>query len=170
MIIGLLSNETPGTLVWVLINKSQRKQKERETLLESLPPAYSTPLSLQENKIHGLPIPQLVSQCTRGRLSPATVLTVYAKKTLRSHQATNCLTDIMFDEALASPSAGGWSPGFDSSDTSSNTDSTSNESLRDQPLLGVPVSIKGVCSSPMSHRQSSPRSQTLSTSLAMIRR
>lgn len=60
----------------------------------------------------------------------------YAKKTIRAHRATNCLSDIMFDEALATPSFANWGPGSES-------DATNDTLLRERPLMGVPVSIKG---------------------------
>jgi len=59
----------------------------------------------------------------------------YAKKTLQAHKATNCLTEIMFDEALRIPSVANWGPGV-------NFDSDTTELIRDRPLLGVPVSLK----------------------------
>ncbi|KAF5336586.1 hypothetical protein D9611_006634 [Ephemerocybe angulata] len=114
----------------------KQKQNERQALIDSLPAAYSAPLSLQEQKIHALSIPQIVSQCDSGSLSPSTILSAYAKKSLRSHKATNCLSDVMFGQALASSSVGGWGPGFDGSDASS------TDTIRDRSLLGVPVSIK----------------------------
>ena len=57
----------------------------------------------------------------------------YAKKSLVAHKATNCLTDILFEESLVIPSVANWGPGIDST-----SDSNSERSL-----LGVPVSIKG---------------------------
>jgi len=62
----------------------------------------------------------------------------YAKKTLLAQRSTNCLTDIMFDEALQIPSVANWGPGVDS-------DTSINDTTRERSLLGVPVSIKGVC-------------------------
>jgi hypothetical protein len=60
----------------------------------------------------------------------------YAKKALLAQKATNCLSDIMFEEALAIPSVANWGPGLDS-------DTSINDSTRERSLLGVPVSIKG---------------------------
>ncbi|KAF6756371.1 amidase signature domain-containing protein [Ephemerocybe angulata] len=104
----------------------KQKQNERQALIDSLPC----------RKIQALSIPQIVSQCDSGSLSPSTILSAYAKKSLRSHKATNCLSDVMFAQALASSSVGGWGPGFDGSDASS------TDTIRDRSLLGVPVSIK----------------------------
>lgn len=61
----------------------------------------------------------------------------YAKRAIRAHQVTNCLSDIMFHEALATPPVANWGPGVDS-------DSTNETVLRERPLMGVPVSIKGM--------------------------
>lgn len=116
---------------------SKQKQGEIRAAIDSLPAAYSTPLSLQEQKIHSLSITQIVSQCDSGSLSPSQVLSVYAKKATLAHKATNCLSDVMFDEALALGSQGGWGPGFEGSDASS------TDTIRDRSLRGVPVSIKG---------------------------
>lgn len=61
----------------------------------------------------------------------------YAKKTIRAHKATNCLAEVMFHEALKTPSIANWGPGLDS-------DGTSDVLLRERSLMGVPVSIKGM--------------------------
>ena len=133
---------TEGLLLTNTLYTSKRKQDERQALIDALPPNYSTPLSLQERKIHSLSLPQIVSQCNSGELTPATVLSAYAKKALRAQQVTNCLSDIMLDKALTSSSVGSqWGPGFDSSDTGS------TDGVRDRSLLGVPVSVKGKLSS-----------------------
>ena len=60
----------------------------------------------------------------------------YAKKVLLAQRATNCVSDLMFDEALAIPSVANWGPDVDS-------DNSINDSTRERSLLGVPVSIKG---------------------------
>ncbi|KIK00951.1 hypothetical protein K443DRAFT_591741 [Laccaria amethystina LaAM-08-1] len=112
------------------------KQKERQSQIDSLPAIYSTPLSLSEEKIHALSISQLVSGCRSGEIAPSAVMMAYAKKTLVAQRATNCVTDIMFDEALSIPSVANWGPGVDS-------ETQVNEAgIHDHSLLGVPVSIK----------------------------
>ena len=116
------------------------KQKERQSQIDSLPTIYSTPLSLSEEKIHALSISQLVSGCRSGAIAPSAVMMAYAKKTLVAQHATNCVTDIMFDEALSIPSVANWGPGVDS-ETQVNEAGT-----HDHSLLGVPVSIKGILS------------------------
>jgi len=58
----------------------------------------------------------------------------YAKKTLVAQKATNCLTDIMFEESLVIPPVANWGPGIDST----------NDSDCERSLMGVPISIKGI--------------------------
>lgn len=62
----------------------------------------------------------------------------YAKKALKAHEATNCLTDVMFQESLIAPTITGWGPGIYLTDGS-----TASDVAREGLLLGVPVSIKG---------------------------
>jgi len=115
---------------------SARKQQELQSNIDSLPAKYSTPLSFSEEKIHTLSISQLVSQCRSGTITPSSIMTAYAKKTLMAQKATNCVTDIMFEEALLIPPVANWGPGADS-------DTTINDGVHERSLLGVPVSIKG---------------------------
>jgi hypothetical protein len=110
------------------------KQRERQSAIDSLPAVYSTPLSFSEEKIHALSISQLVSQCRSGSISPATIMLAYAKKTLLAHKATNCVSEIMFEESLVIPPVANWGPGVDST----------NDSNSERSLMGVPVSIKGI--------------------------
>ncbi|KAG6901922.1 hypothetical protein C0995_006633 [Termitomyces sp. Mi166 len=110
-----------------------RKQAERQASLDALPPVYSTPLSLTEQKIHALSLSQLVSECKAGEIAPADIMVAYAKKTVAAQAATNCVTDLMFDEALRIPAVANWPH---------NTDLDAFDSTRDRSLLGVPVSIK----------------------------
>ena len=58
----------------------------------------------------------------------------YAKKTLLAQKATNCVSEIMFEESLAIPPVANWGPGIDSM----------NDSNSERSLLGVPISIKGI--------------------------
>ncbi|PPQ74612.1 hypothetical protein CVT26_007472 [Gymnopilus dilepis] len=98
-------------------------------------PENSNPLSTSEAKIHSLSISELVTECRSGALEPTSVLTVYTKKALQCHRATNCIADIMFDDALAALSSG--------NSASLEEDMTEAISRREGSLLGVPVSIKG---------------------------
>ncbi|KAG6810989.1 hypothetical protein H0H92_009528 [Tricholoma furcatifolium] len=109
-----------------------RKQTERQAALNALPPVYSTPLSLTEQKIHSLSLAQLVSESKAGNIVPADIMLTYAKKAVAAQAATNCLTDFMFDEAMHIPAV---------ANLPHNTDD-GLDSTRDRSLLGVPISIK----------------------------
>lgn len=111
------------------------KQKQRQSRIDALPHSFFQRLSLPEEKIHSLSLSQLVSQCKAGLITPPQIMLAYGKKALRAHQVTNCLADIMFHEAPATPAVASWGPGAD-------FDSPSAAMTRDRPLLGVPVSIK----------------------------
>ncbi|KAG5652637.1 hypothetical protein H0H81_004249 [Sphagnurus paluster] len=117
-------------------NACVRKQSERQSAIDTLPPVYKTPLSSPEEKIHALSVAQLVSNCKSGDLAPSEVMLVYAKKTIAAHATTNCVTDFMFEEALAIPSVVNWPHSMDP-ETSDASDLT-----QDRSLLGVPVSVK----------------------------
>jgi len=120
------------------LHTSAWKQAERKGKIDTLPATYSEPLSLSEQTIHSLSISQLVSQCQAGKIAPSAIMMAYAKKTLAAHKETNCLSDVMFDEALLIPSVANWGPGLDS-------DAGINDVVRERSLMGVPVSIKGLC-------------------------
>ncbi|KAJ7686189.1 amidase signature domain-containing protein [Mycena rosella] len=112
------------------------KQRERQAQIDALPTAYSAPLSDEEEKIHALPLSRLVSECKSGSVAPNNVLSAYGKKTLRAHHLTNCITDFMFEESLEIPA-------FVDYISAGESDAGSlNVSIRDCPLLGVPVSLK----------------------------
>ncbi|KAH9477565.1 Acetamidase [Psilocybe cubensis] len=127
MLFSLFSSAHQVACAW--------KQNERQSKIASLPAIYSTPLSSSEEKIHALSISQLVSQCQSGTIAPSAIMMAYAKKTLLAQQATNCITDIMFEEALLTPPIANWAPGVDS-------ESGNDYAVRERSLLGVPVSIK----------------------------
>ncbi|KAF9543227.1 amidase signature enzyme [Agrocybe pediades] len=112
------------------------KQAEREAKITSLPASYTAPLSPTEQSIHALPLSQLVTQCQTGKLAPSAIMLAYAKKALQAHEKTNCLSDVMFDEALAIPTVANWGPGVDDADAGGACGS------RERSLMGVPVSIK----------------------------
>lgn len=78
-----------------------------------------------------------MADCKSGAVAPADVLVAYGKKTLAAHHLTNCVTDFMFDEALEIPVFADYSSAGESDA------GDSSASMRDCPLLGVPVSLKG---------------------------
>lgn len=98
---------------------STRKQQHIGELVAQHAPLYDQPISAEEAQVLSLSLSQIVEECSNGQLSPSAVLGAYAKKSLAAHAATNCLADIMFDEALRT-----YSPS--------------------RPLSGVPVSLKDV--------------------------
>ncbi|TFK23520.1 amidase signature enzyme [Coprinopsis marcescibilis] len=115
------------------------KQKERQSRIASAAEALyaSSPHSLQltqqeESKLHALSLSDIVSQCRTGTIAPSDVMKVYGKKCLQAQEATNCLSDVMFEESLRTPAVSSWGPGGDTVETGSN----------ERSLLGVPVSIK----------------------------
>ncbi|KII82627.1 hypothetical protein PLICRDRAFT_456030 [Plicaturopsis crispa FD-325 SS-3] len=95
------------------------KQESRKDRVDALSPVYGVPHTDLESKIHGLSLSHLVDGYAEGHFSGYDIIRAYGKRALAAHNATNCLTDLIFDDALT-----GWDP-----DTK-------------QPLLGVPISIK----------------------------
>ncbi|SJL11481.1 related to amidase (acetamidase) [Armillaria ostoyae] len=108
------------------------KRDDRQRKIDALPVTYKEPLTPAEEKIHALPLATLVTQCRSGLLNPADVMQAYAKKMLVAQKESNCITDIMVNHALESPSLAHCGPGADS-------DTRAEDS---RPLLGVPVSVK----------------------------
>ncbi|THU96218.1 amidase signature enzyme [Dendrothele bispora CBS 962.96] len=118
------NNQVPGHI------KEQQLAREKKLHAASL--SFSSALTLSEEKVHALSISELVRRCGSGEISPSEILSPYAKKTLQAQDRTNCVSDIMFDEALSSLPT--WPSG-------TNLDSES-ELGRHKPLLGVPISLK----------------------------
>ncbi|KAJ7135801.1 amidase signature domain-containing protein [Mycena epipterygia] len=114
------------------------KQKDRQAQIDALPARYSAPLTPAEEKLHALPLAQLVAACKAGALAPADILNAYGKKTLGAHRLTNCITDFMFDEALE----GSKSAFADYAESDGSDEGSSTGPVRECPLLGVPVSLK----------------------------
>jgi Asp-tRNA(Asn)/Glu-tRNA(Gln) amidotransferase A subunit family amidase len=99
----------------------KRKQSERASKLASLPAAYLSPLSTQERTILGKPIQELVQDVHKQITDPIDILRAYAKVTVKAHEKTNCVTEILFPEAEE------WAK---------------NEVNLKGPLAGIPVSVK----------------------------
>ncbi|KAI0341449.1 amidase signature enzyme [Trametopsis cervina] len=87
--------------------------------IEHYSPRYDLPLTDSDNSVLQLSLADVAHQCSSGQLSLEDVLTSYGKRALAAQSATNCLADLMFDEALDAHIPGG-------------------------PLAGVPVSLKDV--------------------------
>jgi Asp-tRNA(Asn)/Glu-tRNA(Gln) amidotransferase A subunit family amidase len=111
------------------------KQKELKDKIDAVPPSYFVATTPQDRSIYALSLAQLASQCKTGVLSPSDVIQTYSKRAIRAHQATNCLSDIMFQEALTTPALADCKP---------NVESDLSPAAR--PLMGVPISIKGTYS------------------------
>ncbi|PPQ82477.1 hypothetical protein CVT26_012757 [Gymnopilus dilepis] len=108
------------------------KQAERQAKIASLPHLYSTPLSASEEEVHALSISELVTQCRLGNIQPDAVMTAYAKRAVLAHKKSNCLSDVMFDEAVTTSSL-----------ANRGLEGNSNASFSAEcSLLGVPISIK----------------------------
>lgn len=89
-----------------------------------------------EEKLHALPISEIVSGCKSGDILPRDIINAYGKKALQAQSRTNCVSELMLDEASRSVSVQSWGSAIDS-------DSYTSDLVRDRPLLGVPISVKG---------------------------
>jgi Asp-tRNA(Asn)/Glu-tRNA(Gln) amidotransferase A subunit family amidase len=101
---------------------SQRKQSERAARLANLPSAYHIPLTTNEKTILRAPIDQLVRDVQEKRKPALDVLRAYGKAASLAHAKTNCVTEVMIQEA---------------------EDWLRDGSINLQgPLAGIPVSLK----------------------------
>lgn len=75
------------------------KQRERESKIASLPRIYHEPLTAAEKSILATPLALLVGAIKKGETKPLDVLRAYGKEALRAHEETNCLTEIMIEDA-----------------------------------------------------------------------
>jgi Asp-tRNA(Asn)/Glu-tRNA(Gln) amidotransferase A subunit family amidase len=104
------------------LSSSQRKQDERASRIANLPSTYKSPLSSSERSILNTPIEELVEDVQNSIKSPIDVLRAYGKAAVKAHEATNCVTEIMFPDAETWINDGG-------------------VNLKG-PLAGIPVSLK----------------------------
>jgi len=77
------------------------KQNERATKIAALPPVYHEPLSNADKSILATPLDNLVANIKKRELKPLDVLRAYGKEAIRAHNETNCLTEIMIEDAEA---------------------------------------------------------------------
>jgi len=75
------------------------KQNERANKIAALPPAYHEALTSIDKSILATPLEQLVANIKKGEVRPIDVLQAYGKEALRAHAETNCLTEILIEEA-----------------------------------------------------------------------
>lgn len=87
---------------------------------------FHAALTSADKAILAQPVSQIVANVQGGSLSPSDVLEAYAKKALKAHTATNCLTEILI------PKAEEWAKTCDTQG----------------PLAGMPVSLKDTSAIP----------------------
>jgi hypothetical protein len=75
------------------------KQKERLDRLAALPAVYHEPTTPADTTILTTPLAALVANIKKGEYKPLDVLRAYGKEAIRAHEKTNCLTEIMIEDA-----------------------------------------------------------------------
>ena len=101
---------------------SRNKQAERVSRIANLPPIYSAPITAKDQAILAEPIEALVRNVKQQVTRPVDILRTYGKVAIMAHEKTNCLTEVMIEEA---------------EDLLSRQNTVS-----DLPLAGIPVSLK----------------------------
>ncbi|KAK5110631.1 hypothetical protein LTR62_005670 [Meristemomyces frigidus] len=100
----------------------KRKQDERAQRIASLPATYQYPLTSKDKEILDEDISDLVQDVQNGKKSAVDILRAYGKVAVKAHEKTNCLTEVMLQDAE------GWI--------------TSADINLKGPLAGIPVSLK----------------------------
>src|ERR1700738_1558559 len=77
----------------------KHKQSERASKIASLPVVYHQSLTGAETSILATPVDKLVANIKKGEVKPLDVLRAYGKEAIRAHAETNCLTEIMIEDA-----------------------------------------------------------------------
>jgi len=75
------------------------KQNERASKIAGLPAVYHASLTSTETSILATPLDKLVANIKKGEVKPIEVLHAYGKEAIRAHAETNCLTEIMIEDA-----------------------------------------------------------------------
>ncbi|KAH8115930.1 amidase signature enzyme [Phellopilus nigrolimitatus] len=104
---------------------SARKQRERTERIARLPESYLRALNDTDKEILDVPVSSVVSNVQAGKWTPTAILHAYARKALAAHAQTNCLTEVMLDDAEV------WAGDVDII-----------KSRKAGPLAGMPVSLK----------------------------
>ena len=99
--------------------------------MDGLPSSYFAPCTEADDKVLDLPLAELVQRHSTGSLPTTSILLAYGRKAVSAQKATNCLTDVMIQEAL----------GQKAPPSPVSADDTVHSSER-RLLSGVPVSIK----------------------------
>ncbi|KAI0945310.1 hypothetical protein AcW1_001558 [Taiwanofungus camphoratus] len=100
------------------------KQNERKERIQRLPQVYHDPLTASDKSILALQASEIVANVHAGSLNPSDVLIAYGKTALRAHAATNCLTEVLIEQAEE------WAKACNTRG----------------PLAGMPVSLKDLVS------------------------
>lgn len=98
------------------------KQTERAQRIADLPYSHDQPFEALERSILSKPIHELVRSVHNNAIDPIDILHSYGKAALKAHEKTNCLTEVMIDNAANWISAG-------------------KINLKG-PLAGIPISLK----------------------------
>ncbi|KAF9525240.1 amidase signature enzyme [Crepidotus variabilis] len=96
------------------------KQDERQKRIKALPAIVHDSINEQDKQILRQNIGILISNVHSRKLDPTDILNAYAKKALKAHGETNCLTEVFIADAFS------WAKNCN----------------KDGPLAGVPVSLK----------------------------
>ena len=75
------------------------KQQERAAKIAALPPVYHEGLTGADKSILATPLDKLVAKIKKQEVKPLDVLRAYGKEAIRAHAETNCLTEIMIEDA-----------------------------------------------------------------------
>ncbi|THH04351.1 hypothetical protein EW145_g5583 [Phellinidium pouzarii] len=103
----------------------EQKQRERATRIARLPESYHISLGDTDVNILNAPVSTTVANVQDGAWVPIDVLRAYARKALAAHAQTNCLTEVMLEDAEK------WATAIASSMLGMTG-----------PLAGMPVSLK----------------------------
>lgn len=98
---------------------SARKRRDTAEAVAALADRCRVSPSRQDRRILGLSLAQVVEEVNLGICTPQEIATVYGRRCVAAHEATNCLADAMLGEGLYHVSL-------------------------NKPLSGVPVSLKDV--------------------------
>jgi hypothetical protein len=77
----------------------KHKQSERAARIASLPAVYHEALTTADTSILATPLDKLVANIKKGEVKPLDVLRAYGKEAIRAQAETNCLTEIMIEDA-----------------------------------------------------------------------
>ena len=75
------------------------KQDERASKIAGLPAVYHSPRTEADTSILTVPLDKLAANIRKGEIQPIEVLHAYGKEAIRAHMETNCLTEIMIEDA-----------------------------------------------------------------------